>query len=67
MKFILVTMFTMFVSACSTEASGHHVLGAVEFCKDHGGVSRLWSDFRSWHTQCMDGERKRFVGEKDQK
>ncbi len=59
----LLIIYTLFITGCSTEASGNHIVGAVEFCKTHGGVARLWSDMWQWNTQCVDGTRKNDVGE----
>ena len=53
----------LLLSACSTEVQIHQLNGAAVFCKDHGGVSRMWSDFLMWHAQCVDGTRLYKAGE----
>ena len=53
----------LLLSACSTEVQIHQLNGAEVFCKDHGGVARMWSALLDWHAQCVDGTRLYKAGE----
>ena len=53
----------LLLSACSTEVQIHQLNGAAVFCKDHGGVARMWSEIFTWHAQCVDGTRLDKAGE----
>ena len=53
----------LLLSACSTEVQIYQLNDAAVFCKDHGGVARMWSDFWMWHAQCVDGTRLYKAGE----
>lgn len=54
MKYVLLVLL---LAGCGDAVMGNAIHKAVEGCKEHGGVMKIYNDLTVQHAICLDGTR----------